>query len=149
MVANGMNFGSILVAAFVGGYAMMFVGYWMEGFLGLPKFDCSQDGVVYLGGEKPYRWIVGIAFHIIDSVIFAFPFAVWGHIYLPGPGWVRGLVYGVLVTVAVQAIIVVGSLGGGKHFQVIPKTPKAMGVDLFLTSIYGLLVGALYVPPAG
>ncbi len=149
MLVNGMNFGSIVIAGFVGGYAMVFVGYWMEGFLGLPKFDCSQDGVVYLGGEKPYRWIVGITFHLVDSILFAFPFAAWGHLYLPGPGYLRGLLYGVLLTIAVQLTIAVGSVGGGKHFRVIPQTPKAIGVDFFLTAIYGLFVGTLYLPGGG
>ncbi|MFQ5913558.1 MAG: hypothetical protein ACE5JS_10275 [Nitrospinota bacterium] len=141
-----VNLGSLFFAGLSAGYLMAFVGYWMEGFLKLPRFDCSQDGVVYLGGEKRERWVVGIIFHLFDSVLFALIYAAWFIDVVAGPLWLRGLIFGVALAVAVQITIIVGSAGGGVHFKKIPKTPLAIFIDLFLTTIYGVALGVLYVP---
>lgn len=141
-----VHVGSLFFAGLSAGYIMAFVGYWMEGFLRLPRFDCSQDGVVYLGGEKPGRWVVGILFHLFDSVLLAIIYAAWFIDVAPGPLWLRGLAFGVALALAVQVTIIVGSLGGGVHFKKIPKTPQAMFIDIFLTAIYGVALGVLYVP---
>lgn len=149
MVIPGVNFGGLLFSGLVAGYIMAFLGCWLEGFLGFPRFDVSQDGVVYLGGEKPGRWIVGIAFHHVDSVLFALLYAAWAYFYLPGPPWLRGLIFGVALGVAVQISIFVGSAGGGRHFKAMPKTPRPILADLILTAIFGLVIGLLYYPPPG
>lgn len=49
---------------------------------------------------------------------------------------------------AVWVIISVGSLGGGVWFKKIPKTPGVIFSNIFLTAVFGVVPGVLYVPGA-
>ena len=141
-----VHLGYLFFAGLSAGYLMAFVGYWMEGFLGLPGFDCAHSGVVYLGGEKPGRWVVGILFHLLDGVLIALIYAGWFIDVAPGPLWFRGLLFGVALGAAAWVIISVGSLGGGVWFKKIPKTPGVIFANIFLTTVFGVVLGVLYVP---
>ena len=141
-----IHFGYLFFAGLSAGYLMAFVGYWMEGFLGLPRFDCTQDGVVYLGGENPGRWPVGILFHLFDGVLISLIYAGWFIDIVPGPLWFRGILFGLMVGLAVWIVICIGSLGGGVCFKKIPKTPRIIFSNMFLITIFGLVLSILYVP---
>jgi len=141
-----IHLGYLFFAGISGGYLMIFVGYWMEGFLGLPRFDSSKAGLVYLGGEKPERWTVGILFHLFDSVLIALIYAGWFIDVTTGPLWFRGLLFGVLLGIMMYIVFFIGSWAGSVHFKRIPKTRQAIFVEIFLSAIYGLILGILYVP---
>lgn len=128
---------------------MAFVGYWMEGFLNLPRLDLTDQGLIYLDLDEdtPSRWWVGMATHEINSVLFGLIYAALLYSLLPGPGWLRGLIFGALLWLATSVAGMVGKLGGAKLFQATPMTAPYLLANLWLHLVYGLILGALYLPP--
>lgn len=147
MILEGVNVPSIVVAGLVAGYAMALVGYWMEGFLKLPRVDLSEAGFIYLDEDGPSRWWIGMLAHEIDSVIFGLAFAGLLYVHLPGWGWLRGLLFGIILWLMVSLAAIVGRIGGAKVFRTTMRmTPPHMVANLLLHLVYGFVLGALYVP---
>ncbi len=93
MIIEGVNVLSIAVAGLVAGYAMAWVGYWMEGFLKLPRVDLSEAGFIYLDEDGPSRWWIGMLTHQIDSVIFTPPHMIANLLLHLVYGFVLGALY--------------------------------------------------------
>ncbi len=136
MAVRGVNFKSLVLAGFVAGYVMYFVDAWFAGFLGL--FGAFP-------GTSNVWWMLE---HHIDGIIFALPFA-WMAVYrrLPGPGWLKGTIYGIVWTIALVILsMIAGALGAGKFQQM--KMSVAAGISTFiLHAVWGFFLGVLYVPP--
>ena len=147
MIIGGINLLSLAVAGLSAGYAMAFVGYWMEGFLNLPRIDLADQGLIYLDVDEdtPARWWVGMVTHEINSVIFALIYAALLYSLLPGPGWLRGLIFGALLWLATSVAGMVGKIGGGRLFQAMPVGALHILANLWLHVVYGLILGALYL----
>ncbi len=77
------------VAGFTGGYVMALAGYWLEAVLGVGELDVAQAGLRYVSGGKQGWWVVGIIFHLIDSVLLGLLYetTVYRHLFR----WTRGL----------------------------------------------------------
>ena len=146
MVIGEINFWSILISGLLAGYVMAFIGYWMEGILGLPRYDVSLGGTVFLGGEKPGRWTLGFIIHEVDAVLFGLVYAGLLLDILPGASYLKGLIFGAALTVAIFLLATFGSLAGGKVFKAIPTKPKDLIASLILRLVYGVILGILYTP---
>ncbi len=134
MVIKGVNFWSFLFASQMAGWLMFLVDQIFSGWFGL--FGLFP-------GLKSPAWIIQ---HQVDSILFSIPF-VLPYVYgrLPGPGIVKGLIYGVLWHIFVVVISFVGTLGGSKWFQPMPFNAQ---VSLFLLHlVWGATLGFLYSPP--
>lgn len=82
-------------AGFVGGYVMALAGYWLEAVLGVSDLDLAHSSLRYVSGGKQGWWVVGIIFHLIDSILLGLLYAAvfyrradvlekrWG----ADPGW--------------------------------------------------------------
>jgi hypothetical protein len=148
MVVDGVNFLSVVLSGFIAGYAMAFVGYWMEGFLRLPRVDLSETGLIYFDDDGPSRWWIGILAHQLDSVLFALAFAGLLYAHLPGWGGIRGLIFGVMLWMVVSLVALIARWGGATVFQkTIRITVPHTMANLLLHVVYGFTLGALYVPP--
>lgn len=141
-----INFWSVLISGLIAGYVMTFVGYWMEGILGLPRYDVTLGGTVFFGQDKPGRWTLGFLVHEADSVIFALIYAGFLYNILPGADYLKGIIFGVGLTVAIFVLATIGSVLGGKIFKAIPNKPKDLLTSLVLRVVYGLVLGFLYTP---
>jgi hypothetical protein len=62
-------------AGFTGGYLMALAGYWLEAVLGIAQIDIAHAGLRYVSGGKQGWWVVGILFHLIDSVLLGIFYA--------------------------------------------------------------------------
>jgi hypothetical protein len=135
---KGINFGSIVVAGFAGGYVMYFVDHWFAGFLGL--FGAFP-------GTSNAWWMLQ---HHIDGILFALIFA-WPLIYniLPGGGWLKGLVFGIAWTVLFAIVAMIAGAAGVKMFQGMGMSAAVIISNFILHGIWGLVVGMLYNPPKG
>ena len=91
MVMGEINFWSVLISGLIAGYVMAFVGYWMEGVFGLPRYDVTLGGTVFLGQDKPGRWTLGFLVHEMDAVIFAIIYAGFLYDILPGADYLKGV----------------------------------------------------------
>lgn len=146
MVMGEISFWSVLIAGLLAGYVMAFVGYWMEGILGLPRYDVTLGGTVFFGQDRPGRWSFGFLIHEIDAVIFAIIFAGFFYDIIPGKDYLRGLIFGAGLAVAIFVLGTIGSVLGGKIFKAIPNKPKDLITGLILRMVYGLVLGILYTP---
>ena len=137
MTIRGINFGSIVVAGFVGAYLMFFVDHWFAGMWGL--FG------LFPGTSNPW-WLLE---HHIDGIIFALLFA-WPPIYhmLPGPGWFKGTLFFFVWGVAYLIVQLVAGAWGAHSFKMIPFTWPIVISALLLHPIYGFFVGAIYNAPS-
>ena len=101
MTLKGINLRSLTFAGFVAGYAMYLADKYLAGTLGL--FGS------YPGTASPW-WMLQ---HHIDAIVFAIPFALPAiQRRLPGSGWLKGTVYGLLWAILVTIVmLIVGSLG--------------------------------------
>ena len=136
MVIKNINFKSLVLAGFVGAYVMYFIDNWFAGLIGL----FGQ----FLGTSNAW-WMLE---HHIDGIIMALPFA-WLVIYrkLPGPGWMKGLVYGFAWSIIVSVTMLIAGALGAKMFAGMKMTLAAGVSSVILHMIWGFFLGALYVPP--
>ena len=146
MVMGEINFWSVLISGLIAGYVMAFVGYWMEGIFGLPRYDVTLGGTVFLGQDKPGRWTLGFLVHEMDAVIFAIIYARLLYDIIPGADYLKGIIFGVGLTIAIFILATIGSIAGGKVFKAIPNKPKDLLTALILRIVYGVVLGLLYTP---
>ena len=137
------------LAGFAAGYVMALGGYWLEGIFGIPRLDFGLTGFKYVGGEKPGAWLVGIVFHLVDSVLLALLYAVvvypriaHGNVVA---GLAAGLVYGVVLWIVLAMLVVMPLMGSGP-FARRTGSVKPAAASLLLHLVYGAILGAVYVP---
>ncbi len=138
MILRGIRSGSLAFAAVAAGYAMFLADHWLDGFFGL--FG------VFPGTESAW-WMLT---HHLDSVLFALLFA-WKPLYdrLPGAGWTKGLVFGLLWAILVSLVALIGGGLGAQPLSAMGFTPSAAATNLVLHLIWGFVLGALYLPVHG
>lgn len=136
VTVRGINVKSLLFAGFTAGYIMFFVDKWFAGFLGL--FGS------FPGTSNPW-WMLE---HHIESIIFALLFA-WPVIYkfLPGPGWFKGMIFGIGWDFALMITTVVAGALGATIFKAFHITIIVFINELLLHIVWGFFLGALYTPP--
>jgi len=132
MIIKGVNFWSFLFASQMGGYAMVLLDEVYAKWFGL--FG------LFPGLSNP-AWFIH---HQIDATLFAIPLVLlWNRI--PGPGIVKGLIYGVLWHIFVIVVSIIGAVGGAEWFQK-PMSLNAQISTFILHLVWGGLTGFLYNP---
>jgi hypothetical protein len=137
-------------AGFAAGYVMALGAYWLEGLFGIPRLDFGHTGMKYVGGEKPGFWVVGILFHLIDSVLLALLYAaaIYPRLSERGSiaaGVLAGIGYGVALWLVLAMLIVMPLMGSGP-FGYRTRSWKPAAASLLLHLIYGMILGGVYVP---
>lgn len=137
------------LAGFAAGYVMALGAYWLEGVFGIPRLDFGHTGIKYVGGEKPGAWFVGIAFHLVDSVLLGLLYAaaVYPNVarggIVAGAGW--GMAYGAVLWLVLAMIVVMPLMGSGP-FGVRTGSWKPAAASLVLHLVYGAILGGVYLP---
>lgn len=133
-----INFNSLAIAGFIAGYLMYFVDQKFGGLLGLFGMFSEID---------TWRWMI---MHHVDAIIFGLLFA-WPPVYnkLPGPKWVKGLIYGFLFWLVFLFILgmIAGALGATTFQQMAPSSASGVITFILLHLVYGFFLGVLYNPP--
>jgi CBS-domain-containing membrane protein len=149
-----VHFALAALAGLSAGYVMLLSNSWLQSVLGLTGLDFGQVGMLYVGGLMPGARVVGILFHLIDSVLLgalyalAFYPVVKGFGMLGGPlvaGVVGGIVYGVLVWLILAMLIAMPLVGLGIFGRKTHSVTPAL-LALALHVVYGLIVGFVYLP---
>lgn len=84
-------------------------------------------------------------FHTIVGIVMAILYAVFFYRRLPGPGWLRGLLFCQIAWV-IQAFVVLPWMGSGiMGLRLSPWTPC---LSFSLNAVFGLTLGAIYRPKA-
>lgn len=143
---SGSNFLRAITAGFIATFVMTVTGFWQAG-IGLPKFDVGSMLAANMG--HGYGW--GQAAHFIDGMLLALIYARWLYRVLPGPVLVRGILYGIITTVAAGVIVVpliTASLAepAGFFFARTPMPGMMILGSLIIHLAYGIILGILYIP---
>ncbi len=134
-VIRGVNFWSFLFASQMGGWAMVVLDEVYAKWLGL--FGLFP-------GVKDLHWLLH---HQLDSTLFSILLVLpWVWKRIPGPGIVKGIIYGVAWHIFVVIVSLIGSAGGALWFQ--NPMPMSAQVSLIILHIlWGGVIGFLYNPP--
>lgn len=142
------------LAGFAAGYVMALAAFWLEAVFGFVRLDFGMTGMRYVGGEKPGFWIIGILFHLIDSVLIGMAYAAFAWPVLPrlgipvgtiGGDILGGMLYAIIVWFFFAMLIAMPMMGGG-IFGYQTKSSRLALLSLGLHLLYGALLGIIYAP---
>ena len=113
MHAGGIKaaIGSGLLATFVATAS----GYWFPAF-GLPQLDLiGLNGAIVVPGEASlgFLWVVGFVQLFGGGIVMAILYGFYVQMYLPGPGWLRGMIWGGALGIVVGLTVTPLLYGGG------------------------------------
>jgi uncharacterized membrane protein YagU involved in acid resistance len=129
-----INIGRAFVAGVIGTAAMTAVGLWVGPLMGLPPMNPAVMLAGAMGGSMVLGWLG----HFMIGITLAMGYGLFGG-SLPGPGWIRGAVYGLAPFLLAQ--IAVMPMMGMPFFSGFGL--MAVG-SLVGHLVYGGLVGAVY-----
>ena len=113
-----MHSGSLRAAIWSGVLATFVAtvaGYWFES-IGLPRLDfATWNGALLVPSDASitFAWSVGALQLFGGGVVMAIIYGFYVQMYLPGPGWVRGMIWGAVLAVLVGLTVVPLLYGGG------------------------------------
>lgn len=151
---SSVDFGLAALAGFAAGYVMALGAFWLEAVFGFVRLDFGITGMRYVGGERPGFWIIGILFHLIDSVLVALAYAAFAwpalrKLGIPfgtlGGNILGGTLYAVVVWAVLAMLIAMPMMGEGV-FGYQTKSTRLPLLSLGLHLIYGALLGLIYAP---
>jgi hypothetical protein len=137
------NIGISVLGGLVGTYVMILGGYYAPEF-GFPKLDfASQLGSKITKEERLMRaW--GMPQVFANGIIFAFIYSAFLYNVLPGPPWLRGLIYGGLLWLFAMLIVLPVLFRAGLFGS---KGEKLAPVGAFFIHLaYGFVLGLIYTP---
>lgn len=133
-----------LGAGFLATYIATIGGYWFPA-IGLPKVDFAIFNGVKIapGGSGPqFSYLVGMISHLIDGVIFGLIYAWLISPRLRWAGWLKGMIFGFILTVAVWLAVLPLVFEAGLFGAELGW--KATIAVLAWHLIWGVLMGAIY-----
>lgn len=137
--------GSSLLATFVA----LVAGYWLPAFQ-LPLVDlASWSGQLLVPSDASaaFLWTVGSLQLFGGGAVMALLYAYYVEMHLPGPGWMRGAIWGVVLSLAV-GMAVVPLLHGGGIFG--SGWDGRMPVSLIVWHVlWGIVLGIAYHKDTG
>ncbi len=137
---------SVLLAGLVAGYVMAIAGLWAGRVPGLAAIDIADYGRRYMVSDRPSAWLLGFASHLVNSVLLVL---LWATVIVPNVPWPRlvlGFAWGELLAISLSGALVaplsgLGFMGRGT------RDHRYVLTNVVLHAIWGVLIGALYVPP--
>jgi|GEM_PF-3370111 len=144
-------------AGFASGYVMALAGYWIEAVLGVSNLDIAHAGLRYVSGEKQGWWIVGIIFHLIDSVLLGVLYAAVVYRHLRrlekhlGRFWgslTAGMAFAVAVWFFLAMLFAMPFMGAGV-FGRNTGSPRPAVASLGMHLLFGSFLGFIYGNRAG
>jgi uncharacterized membrane protein YagU involved in acid resistance len=133
-----INIKKTVIGGVVGTVLMTLVGLFVAPMMGMPPMNPAKMLASAMGDMIALGWMA----HFMIGIVLAAGYALVTQ-YLPGQGWVRGLIYSVAPWLMAQLIVI--PMMGMSLFS------GAMNVavgSLVGHLIYGATVGAVYVAPA-
>ncbi len=140
-----IDFGGGVLVGLIAGYLMELAGLWAGAVPWLVAVDIADFGRRYIVSDRPSAWLLGLAFHLTNSILLVLAFAM---LILPNLTWPRpvlGLVWGEVLAFTLAGALVaplsgLGYMGWKTHNYRFALT------NILLHGVWGLVVGVLYVP---
>ena len=139
--------GRAVLGGFVGTITITMMMYWVGPMMGLMRMDIAEG----LGMTLGIGWTGGLIAHFMNgTIIFPLAYVFVVHRVLPGGPAVKGLVWGAVLWLTAQ-LVVMPMMGGGV-FSANMGGAMAVGGSLMGHLAYGVLLGSIagpVVPAAG
>ncbi len=140
-----VDFPGVVLAGLVAGYLMAMAGLWAGRIPGLSGVDIADFGRRYMVSDRPSAWLFGLGAHLANSVLLTF---LWVSVIvpnLPGPRWLVGGGFGVVLAFTLAGALIAPMSGLGFLGR------KTQGAGFALTNVlmhlvWGVLIGVIYVP---
>jgi hypothetical protein len=133
-----------IVGGVVGTLVMTFMMYFVAPMmLGRP-----MDIAAMLGSLLGNSWAMGMAMHLLNGIVvfpLVYAFLLYGR--LPGPPWLRGTTWGLILWFISQALVT--PMMGGGIFSAKSGGMMAVVASLIGHAVYGVLLGAVSGPGEG
>jgi hypothetical protein len=140
-----LDFPGVILAGLVAGYVMALAGLWAGNIPGLVAIDIADFGRRYMVSDSPVAWLVGVASHLINSVLLIF---LWASVVEPNLFWprsVEGLVWGLFLA-AVFAGALVAPVSGLGFMGWRTGNARFAATNVLLHALWGAVAGMIYVP---
>jgi hypothetical protein len=112
----------------------------MAPMMGMPKMDIAG----MLGGMIKMPWTVGMLIHFMNgTIIFPLIYVFVLYNVLPGPGFVKGIIWGTLLFVIAQTMVM-PMAGAGFFSSNSPQAVMMVMGSLIGHLIYGAIMGGIY-----
>jgi hypothetical protein len=140
-----LDFQGVVLAGFVAGYVMAVAGLWAGNVRIFVTVDIADFGRRYMASDRPSAWLIGLASHLINSVLLVW---VWAACIEPNLSWPRpleGVLWGSVLGVGFAGALVAPASGLGFMGWRTGDARFAVTSGL-LHAVWGLIVGVIYVP---
>jgi uncharacterized membrane protein YagU involved in acid resistance len=138
-----LNVGRAILGGFIGTVMLTLMMYYVAPMMMGQKMDIAEKLGSMMGGS----WMMGMIVHFINgTVIFALIYAYILFRFLPGPPWLKGLLWGAILWLLLE-IVMMPMMGSGvfsSHMGGI----KAVMAALIGHLVYGTVLGATAGAPA-
>ncbi|MBI4493498.1 MAG: hypothetical protein HY690_11980 [Chloroflexi bacterium] len=141
-----VDFASVVLAGLAAGYVMAIAGLWAATIPGLVAVDIADFGRRYMVSDRPSAWLLGLASHLVNSVLLALAFASLIDPNLSWPRPLEGFLWGEALALTLAGALVAPMSGLGLMGWK-TGTPRFALTSLLLHALWGILVGLLYTPP--
>lgn len=136
-IAVRANLVRALIAGAVGTIIFTVMGKFMAPHIIGQPMDVAALIAAFLGSS----YVVGLIVHLLTgTVVFPLAYLVFGHRYLPGPDWLRGVIF-LIPLYLVAMVVVMPVLGQGLFFDSAPKAMVALVGHLIFGLAMGLIIG--------
>ena len=144
---NGVNMSnsifstSNVIKAFIGGFLGTLAFTLMGKFIAPHLIGHSMNVAAIIAHMLGTTDSVGLMMHfMVGSIIFPIGYLLIGYKYIPGPGWLRGIIF--LIPIYLIAMTVVMPMAGkGMFFNSVPMSMVAFMGHMVFGFILGLVVG--------
>ena len=122
---------------------MTITGFWQSG-LGLPPIDVGAmlaQNMTAAHPEQPYGLLAGNIVHVLNGILLALLWVVFGRPYLRANWFIEGVVYGLITTLAAALVVVPLVAGAGLFFSNTPVPVMMTLASLSIHLAYGLTLG--------
>jgi hypothetical protein len=138
-----IDFVGVVLAGLIAGYLMALAGLWAGAVPGLVAFDIADFGRRYMVSDRPSAWLLGLASHLVNSMLLVL---LWAMLLVPNLPWPRpfvGIIWGLFLAIVLAGGLIVPLSGLGFMGR------KAGGwryatTTLLLHGLWGLVIGLLY-----
>jgi hypothetical protein len=140
-----VDFAGVVLAGLVAGYLMAIAGLWTGSIPGLVAIDIADFGRRYMSSDRSSAWLLGLASHLVNSVLLVL---LWASVIEPNLSWPRvleGLLWGEVLALTLAGTLVAPISGLGFMGRK-TGTPGFAITSVLLHGLWGAVVGLLYVP---
>lgn len=140
-----LDFQGVVLAGLIAGYVMAIAGLWAGNVRVLVAIDIADFGRRYMASDRPSAWLIGLASHLINSILLVW---VWAAFIEPNLSWPRpleGLAWGVVLGVGFAGALVAPATGLGFMGWKTGDSRFAV-TSCLLHGLWGLVTGVIYVP---